>query len=195
MRILVVDAFDSFVHILKQYLMDLGADPVVVRSDAIDPGTVAASGAQALLLGPGPGHPNDSGHVAIVRRFAGHLPILGVCLGHQAVGAAFGATVVPATHLMHGKDSAIEHDGDGLFADLPPDFRAMRYHSLVVDETTVPDCLSVTARSRDDGYVMGLRHRSLPIETTQFHPESVGTESGHRMLARFLDRCVPVGAP
>jgi anthranilate synthase component 2 len=194
MRIVVVDAFDSFVHILKQYLLDLGTDPVVVRSDEFTPDVVTSWGAQALLLGPGPGHPDDSGHIQIVRRFAGEVPILGVCLGHQAVGAAFGATVVRAGHLVHGKASAIEHDGQGLFVGMRQGFRAMRYHSLVVDESTVPGCLRITARSRDGGYVMGMRHRSLPIETTQFHPESVGTESGHGMLARFLERCVPVGA-
>jgi anthranilate synthase/aminodeoxychorismate synthase-like glutamine amidotransferase len=189
MKILVVDAFDSFVHILKQYLMDLDVQPVVVRSDEFVPELVARSGAAALLLGPGPGHPADSGHVEIVHRFAGQVPIMGVCLGQQAVGVAFGARVERAADLVHGKASVIDHDGAGLFTGLPRHFRAMRYHSLVVDEASVPDSLRVTARSVDGNYVMGLRHTALPIETTQFHPESVGSEHGHSMIANFLDRC------
>ncbi|MFJ3906168.1 anthranilate synthase component II [Streptomyces sp. NPDC090025] len=186
-RVLVVDAFDSFVDILRQYLMSAGAEPVMVRSNALrldDVGTIAPEG---ILLGPGPGHPDESGHVEIVRAFAGRLPLFGVCLGHQAIGRAYGASVVPARRLMHGKSSAIEHDGRGLFTGLPAGFSATRYHSLIVPEDTVPDCLEITARSAGDGYVMGLRHRTLPIESVQFHPESFRTDHGMRIVSRFLD--------
>ncbi|MCZ0983661.1 aminodeoxychorismate/anthranilate synthase component II [Streptomyces diastatochromogenes] len=197
-RVLVVDAFDSFVDILRQYLMSAGADPVMVRSNALRLEDIPASGADAILLGPGPGHPDDSGHVEIVRAFAGRLPLFGVCLGQQAIGRAYGAEVVPARRLMHGKASPIAHDGRGLFAGLPARFSATRYHSLIVPETTVPDCLEITARSVDDGYVMGLRHRTLPVESVQFHPESFRTDHGMRMVSNFLDGVrafSAVGAP
>lgn len=186
-RVLVVDAFDSFVDILRQYLMSAGADPVMVRSNALRLTDVERSLPDAILLGPGPGHPDDSGHVETVRAFAGRLPLFGVCLGHQAIGRAYGASVVPARRLMHGKASAVEHDGRGLFAGLPAGFSATRYHSLIVPELTVPSCLEVTARSADDGYVMGLRHRTLPVESVQFHPESFRTDHGMRMITNFLD--------
>ncbi|MEU1228927.1 aminodeoxychorismate/anthranilate synthase component II [Streptomyces sp. NPDC005828] len=185
-RILVVDAFDSFVDILRQYLMSAGAEPVMVRSTAVRLTDIERDLPDAILLGPGPGHPDDSGHVEIVRAFAGRLPLFGVCLGQQAIGRAFGADVVPARRLMHGKASPIEHDGRGLFAGLPAGFSATRYHSLIVPEETVPDCLEVTARSADDGYVMGLRHRTLPVESVQFHPESFRTDHGMRMVSNFL---------
>lgn len=185
-RILVVDAFDSFVDILRQYLMSAGAVPLMVRSNALTPDDVPAMNLDGILLGPGPGHPDDSGHVELVRAFAGHLPLLGVCLGHQAIGRAYGASVVPAEHLMHGKTSRIRHDGRGLFAGLPDRFEATRYHSLVVPEETVPDCLEVTARSADDGYVMGLRHRTLPVESVQFHPESFRTDHGMDVVTNYL---------
>ncbi len=187
MRILVVDAFDSFVHILRQYLVSAGAEPTVLRSGDVPVERVRRMRPDAVLLGPGPGHPVDSGHVELVRALAGQVPILGVCLGHQAVGVAYGASVVPAQHLMHGRTSRIDHDGQRLFAGLPGGFNAARYHSLVVVEDTVPDCLQVTARSQDDGYVMGLRHRTLPIETVQFHPESIRSEGGMQMVGNFLD--------
>ncbi|ROQ23187.1 anthranilate synthase component 2 [Streptomyces sp. PanSC19] len=186
-RVLVVDAFDSFVDILRQYLMSAGADPVMVRSNALRLEDIPSSGADAILLGPGPGHPDDSGHVEIVRAFAGRLPLFGVCLGQQAIGRAYGAEVVPARRLMHGKASPIDHDGRGLFTGLPAGFSATRYHSLIVPESTVPDCLEVTARSADDGYVMGLRHRTLPVESVQFHPESFRTDHGMRMVSNFLE--------
>ncbi|MEU5090337.1 aminodeoxychorismate/anthranilate synthase component II [Streptomyces sp. NPDC021356] len=185
-RVLVVDAFDSFVDILRQYLMSAGADPVMVRSDALRLSDVERRRPDAILLGPGPGHPDDCGHVEIVKAFAGRLPLFGVCLGHQAIGRAYGARVIPARRLMHGKASPVDHDGRGLFAGLPARFSATRYHSLIVPETTVPACLEVTARSADDGYVMGLRHRTLPIESVQFHPESFRTEHGMRMITNFL---------
>lgn len=196
MRILVVDAFDSFVYIIRQYLKSVGADPIMVRSNELRLADVRRMSVDAVLLGPGPGRPEDSGHVEIVREFAGALPILGVCLGHQAIGLAYGATVRPAQHLMHGKTSRIDHDGAGLFAGLPPGFQATRYHSLVVVEETVPDCLEISARSGDDGYVMGLRHRRLPVESVQFHPESICTEDGLRVIRNFVTGCAaaPAGA-
>ncbi|OKJ20296.1 anthranilate synthase subunit II [Streptomyces sp. CB02130] len=167
--------------------MSAGADPVMVRSGEFAPARMESGLPDAILLGPGPGHPDASGHVEIVRAFAGRLPLFGVCLGHQAIGRAFGASVVPARRLMHGKASPVEHDGRGLFAGLPDRFAATRYHSLIVPELTVPSCLEVTARSADDGYVMGLRHRTLPIESVQFHPESFRTDHGMLMVANFLD--------
>ncbi|WP_327167058.1 aminodeoxychorismate/anthranilate synthase component II [Streptomyces zaomyceticus] len=185
-RVLVVDAFDSFVDILRQYLMSAGAEPLMVRSHTMSEQQVAELRPDALLLGPGPGHPDISGHVELVRAFAGRLPILGVCLGHQAIGRAYGASVVPAEHLMHGKTSRVEHDGRGLFEGMPEGFQATRYHSLVVVEDTLPPFLEVSATSIDDGYVMGLRHRTLPVESVQFHPESIRTEGGIRMIHNFV---------
>lgn len=187
MRILVVDAFDSFVYIIRQYLMSADTEPVVVRSNDISPAGVRRARPDAVLLGPGPGRPADSGHVEIVRAVAGAVPILGVCLGHQAIALAYGASVVPARHLMHGKTSPIRHDGRGLFVGVPDGFEATRYHSLVVPANTVPDCLEVTARSGDDDYVMGLRHRFLPLESVQFHPESIGTTDGMLLINNFVD--------
>lgn len=185
-RVLVVDAFDSFVDILRQYLMSAGAVAVMVRSDRLRLEEVALMRPDGIVLGPGPGHPDGSGHVEIVRTFAGRIPLFGVCLGQQAIARAYGAGVVPAQHLMHGKTSRIQHDGHGLFARMPDGFLATRYHSLIVDERTVPPCLEVTARSADDGYVMGLRHRTLPVESVQFHPESFRTEHGMRIVTNFL---------
>jgi anthranilate synthase/aminodeoxychorismate synthase-like glutamine amidotransferase len=194
-KVLVVDAFDSFVYIIRQYLMSAGTVPVMVRSNELRLDRARQMRPDAILLGPGPGHPLTSGHVEIVRAFAGDVPILGVCLGHQAVGLAYGATVLPAAHIMHGKTSRIDHDGRGLFSGMRDGFRATRYHSLVVVEETVPDCLEISARSADDGYVMGLRHRRLPIESTQFHPESICTENGMRIITNFVRRAaVPQAA-
>lgn len=186
MRIVVVDPFDSFVYILRQYLMAAGADPVVVRADEASPQAVAALAPEGILLGPGPGHPAESGHVELVRELGARIPILGVCLGHQAIGLAFGASVVPAQRLMHGKTSRLTHDGEGVFAGVLPGVQVTRYHSLIVVEDTVPDCLMTTARSDHDGYVMGLRHRELPIDSVQFHPESVCTEQGLLMIQNYL---------
>jgi anthranilate synthase component II len=185
-RVLVVDNYDSFVYNLVQELGELGAEPVVYRNDAIDVAGIRASRPDAVLISPGPGRPDDGGvSLEAIRALAGEIPVLGVCLGHQCIGQAFGGAIVEAPHLMHGKTSEIHHDGQGLFAGLPNPFVATRYHSLVVRPESVPAELEVTATSTD-GVVMGLRHRSLPVEGVQFHPESVLTVSGPALLANFL---------
>ncbi|MFH9294464.1 anthranilate synthase component II [Streptomyces sp. NPDC017520] len=185
MRVLVVDALDSFVHVIDQYLRELGADTEVVRSGARTAQELSAWQPDAVVLGPGPGHPADSGHVALVRHFAGAVPLLGVCLGHQAIALAFGGAVRLADNLMHGRTSVIDHDGLGVFAGLPGRRTVTRYHSIVVTEP-LPAELVCTARSTDDSYPMGLRHRELPVEGVQFHPESITTGDGRTMLANFL---------
>ncbi|MDI3390334.1 aminodeoxychorismate/anthranilate synthase component II [Streptomyces sp. B-S-A8] len=185
MRVLVVDALDSFVHIIDQYLRELGADTEVVRSGARTAPELSAWRPDAVVLGPGPGHPADSGHVELVRHFAGDVPLLGVCLGHQAIALAFGGAVRLAGTLMHGRTSVIDHDGLGVFGGLPDRHTVTRYHSIVVAEP-LPAELLCTARSTDDGYPMGLRHRELPVEGVQFHPESITTGDGLTMLANFL---------
>jgi len=188
MRVAVVDNYDSFVYNLVQYLGELGAEPVVVRNDAVDVAGLRALDASALLVSPGPGRPEDAGvsSAAIAQLGAEGLPILGVCLGHQCIGQVFGGRVVRAPEIVHGKASAVRHDGRGVFANLPEVFDATRYHSLMVDADSVPDCLEVTAWSAG-GIVMGLRHRSLPIEGVQFHPESILTgAAGHDLLGNFL---------
>ncbi len=189
LRVLVIDSYDSFVYNLVQYLGELGAEPQVVRNDQVTVAEALATKPDAVLLSPGPGRPEDAGILcASITAFAeAGVPVLGVCLGHQAIGHVFGATVVRAPRLMHGKTSAIEHEGGGVFAGLSSPLTATRYHSLVIDPTTVPDCLQVTARC--DETVMGIRHRALPIEGVQFHPESILTESGHDLLRNFLN-CV-----
>jgi anthranilate synthase/aminodeoxychorismate synthase-like glutamine amidotransferase len=185
-RVLVIDNYDSFVYNLVQELGELGADPVVYRNDAIGVEAIRAESPDAVLISPGPGRPEDGGvSMAAIRQLAGQIPLLGVCLGHQCIGQVFGGEVVPAPHLMHGKTSEIHHDGQGIFAGLPNPFVATRYHSLVVRPDSVPAELMVTATSTD-GVVMGLRHRDLPVEGVQFHPESVLTASGPALLANFL---------
>jgi anthranilate synthase/aminodeoxychorismate synthase-like glutamine amidotransferase len=187
-RILVLDNYDSFVYNLVQELGELGAEPLVFRNDAIDVAGILAAGPDAVLISPGPGRPEDGGvSLEAIAALAGKLPLLGVCLGHQCVGQAYGAEIVAAPHLMHGKTSEIHHDGQGLFSGLPNPFVATRYHSLVVRPESVPPELEVTATSTD-GVVMGLRHRHLPVEGVQFHPESVLTPSGPSLLANFLGR-------
>ena len=185
-RVLVVDNYDSFVYNLVQELGELGAEPVVFRNDAIDVEGIRAERPDAMLISPGPGRPEDGGvSLETIRRLAGEIPILGVCLGHQCIGQAYGGEIVAAPHLMHGKTSEIHHDGEGLFAGLPNPFVATRYHSLVVRPDSVPAELEVTARS-SDGVVMGLRHRTMAVEGVQFHPESVLTASGPALLDNFL---------
>jgi anthranilate synthase/aminodeoxychorismate synthase-like glutamine amidotransferase len=185
-RVLVIDNYDSFVYNLVQELGELGADPVVFRNDAIDIDGIRAEAPDAVLISPGPGRPEDAGiSMAVVGELAGVYPILGVCLGHQAIGQAYGGDVVSAPTLMHGKTSAIHHDGKGVFAGVPDPFTATRYHSLVVEPSSVPDVLEVTARTTD-GVVMGLRHRTLAVEGVQFHPESLLTLEGPSLLANFL---------
>ena len=187
-RVLVVDNYDSFVYNLVQYLGELGAEPVVHRSDAFTLDDVEALAPDAVLISPGPGRPEDAGlSNEVITTFAGRVPILGVCLGHQCLGQIYGGDVVRAPTIMHGKTSEIHHEGGGVFAGLPSPLEATRYHSLVVDADSVPDVLEVTART-EDGVVMGLRHRELDIEGVQFHPESILTEHGHDLLRTFLAR-------
>jgi len=185
-RVLVVDNYDSFVYNLVQYLGELGADPVVHRNDELTIDELVALEPDAVLISPGPGTPDDAGvSNEVITTFAGRVPVLGVCLGHQCIGQVFGGDVVRAPEVMHGKTSLIRHHGTGVFAGLPNPFEATRYHSLVVDRASVPDCLEITAET-DDGVVMGLRHRDLPVEGVQFHPESILTVGGHDLLRNFL---------
>jgi anthranilate synthase/aminodeoxychorismate synthase-like glutamine amidotransferase len=185
-RVLVIDNYDSFVYNLVQELGELGAEPTVYRNDEIDVPGIRAADPQAVLISPGPGRPEGAGiSMEVIAQLAGEVPILGVCLGHQAIGEVFGGRVVAAPTLMHGKTSSIHHDGRGVFAGLPDPFVATRYHSLVVEPSSVPDDLEVTATT-PDGVIMGLRHRSLPVEGVQFHPESILTPSGPSLLANFL---------
>ncbi len=188
-RVLVIDSYDSFVYNLVQYLGELGAEPVVVRNDEISVDDAVAVGADGVLLSPGPGRPETSGIICdAIGAFAdAAVPVLGVCLGHQAIGHVYGASVVGAPELMHGKTSTIEHEGVGVFAGLPAPLTATRYHSLTLDPASIPDALEVTARSTD-GVVMGVRHREHDIEGVQFHPESILTASGHDLLRNWLRR-------
>jgi para-aminobenzoate synthetase component 2 len=191
-RILVVDNYDSFVFNLVQYLAQLGAEVDVRRNDAVTPAEARAY--DGVLLSPGPGTPADAGVcIAMVHELAGVVPIFGVCLGHQAIGEAYGAVVGRAPELLHGKTSLVHHDGSGVLAGLPDPFTATRYHSLAIDPASVPDELEVTART-DNGVIMAVRHRTLAVEGVQFHPESVLTEGGHRMLANWLAACGDPGA-
>ena len=187
-RIVVVDNYDSFVYNLVQYLGELGAEPVVYRNDDIDLEQLSDLAPDGILLSPGPGRPEDAGITpAVISGLAGRVPILGVCLGHQAIGSVFGGRVV-RTAVMHGKTSVIDHDGRGVFSGMPQRFTATRYHSLTIDPDSVPAALEVTARA-DDGTIMGIRHRDLAVEGVQFHPESVLTTGGHRMVANWLAAC------
>jgi anthranilate synthase/aminodeoxychorismate synthase-like glutamine amidotransferase len=193
-RVLVVDNYDSFVYNLVQYLGELGAEPVVHRHDRVTIAELEALAPDAVLVSPGPGRPEDAGVSNDAIRLFGErgVPVLGVCLGHQCIGQLYGGDVVRAPRVMHGKTSTITHDGAGAFAGLASPIIATRYHSLVVDRDSVPAALAVTAES-EDGLVMGLRHRELPIEGVQFHPESILTESGHALLQNFLAASEPVG--
>ena len=190
MRILLIDNFDSFVFNLAQYLGALGAEPLVVRNDA-SVASLELLNPDAVVISPGPGHPKDAGCcVDAIATFGERVPVLGVCLGHQAIGLAFGGEVVRAEQLMHGKTSEIHHSSTGVFAGLPSPFTATRYHSLVIRPESLPRNLEVTAQT-SDGVIMGVRHRYLPIEGVQFHPESIMTSQGLQLLRNFLRRRVP----
>ena len=190
--VFVLDNYDSFTYNLVQYLGELGAEVVVRRNDELSVEEVEALHPDRILLSPGPCTPGEAGIlVPLIRHMAGKAPILGVCLGHQAIGEAFGGNVIRARNLMHGKTSAVEHDGKGVFAGLPTPLTCTRYHSLIVEENSLPSDLTVTARTPEIGgesgsVIMGVRHRRLPIEGVQFHPESVLTEGGHQMIRNFL---------
>jgi anthranilate synthase component 2 len=185
--ILVIDNYDSFTFNLVHYLMELGAETHVVRNDALTVANAMALAPKAILLSPGPCTPNEAGICLdlIAAAAAARLPLLGVCLGHQSLGQAFGGAVVRAPQVMHGKTNAITHDGTGVFADIPSPFQATRYHSLIVREEDLPASFAVNARS-PDGIIMGMRHRDLPLHGVQFHPESIATEHGHALLANFM---------
>jgi len=183
---LLVDNYDSFTYNLVQQLAELGVMPEVVRNDRLTVGEVRALAPEALMISPGPCTPNEAGEsLALVEAFAGTIPLFGVCLGHQCIGQAFGGRVVRADRLMHGKTSPIHHDGSGVFAGLPNPFDATRYHSLIVERESLPDCLRITAET-EEGEIMGLVHREWPVHGVQFHPESLATIEGPRLLANFL---------
>jgi len=184
--ILVIDNYDSFTYNLVQYLGELGGDVVVRRNDEITPDEIESNLPSRILISPGPGRPDDAGiSLELISRFSGRVPILGVCLGHQAIGQVFGGRVVRASTVVHGKASEIQHDGQSIFKGLDSPFKAGRYHSLVVERESLPACLEVSAET-NDGVIMGLRHREKQIEGVQFHPESVLTPAGKRLLQNFL---------
>jgi anthranilate synthase component 2 len=188
MRLILIDNYDSFTYNLVQFLGDLGADAQVVRNDAMSADEALGLGAEAIILSPGPCAPDQAGMCLELIALAAQrrIPLLGVCLGHQAIGQAFGGKVIRAPEPMHGKISPVEHDGTGVFAGLPSPFKATRYHSLIVEAGTLPTCLKANAHTRD-GIIMGLSHRELPIHGVQFHPESIASEHGHDILRSFLD--------
>ncbi len=193
--VVVIDNYDSFTYNLVQYLGELGAEPLVYRNDRIAAAEVERLEPAAVVVSPGPGTPAEAGVSSdVIRALAGRCPILGVCLGHQVIGALYGGTVARAPAPVHGKTSAIHHDGRGVFRALPSPFEATRYHSLTVRREGLPDCLEVSAWT-DDGLVMGLRHRALPVDGVQFHPESILTEMGKALLRNFLEAARPVGVP
>ena len=185
--ILLIDNYDSFTYNIVQELGMLGAEVRVVKNDAIDVAGIDALHPSALVLSPGPGNPDSAGvTLEAVRSFAGRVPLLGICLGHQSIAQAFGGRIVPAKRLMHGKTSSLDHDGRGLFKGLPEHPDVMRYHSLAVERETLPGCFDISAVA-EDGEIMGLRHKTYPIESLQYHPESIGTPDGFRQLKNFLD--------
>ena len=190
MRVLVIDNYDSFVYNLVQYLGQLGVECDVRRNDEISVAEVGRFKADGILLSPGPGTPDRAGIMLdLIKKYAGDVPIFGVCLGHQAIGEAYGAVVNRAPELLHGKTSEVTHAAAGVLAGLPDPFTATRYHSLAVAESTLPEEIQVTGRTADSGLVMAMRHRELPLEGVQFHPESVLTQGGHLMLANWLAAC------
>jgi anthranilate synthase component II len=185
--LLMIDNYDSFTYNLVQYFGELGEEVTVYRNDEITLDRIEELKPQRIVVSPGPCTPNEAGvSVPLIQRFAGEIPILGVCLGHQSIGQAYGGHIVHAQQLMHGKTSQIHHRDEGVFKGLPEPFRATRYHSLVIERATLPACLEVTAWT-DDGEIMGVRHRTLPVEGVQFHPESILTEHGHKLLKNFLE--------
>lgn len=187
--IFVLDNYDSFTYNLVHLMGSLGAEMVVERNRETSVAAIMAMRPDGILLSPGPSRPENAGCMLdLIHAAAGRIPMLGVCLGHQAIGHAFGAKVVSAKRIMHGKLSTIHHDGKGVFQNVPQDFKAVRYHSLALEEATLPDCLEITARS-EDGEIMGIRHKELPIEGIQYHPESIMTEAGRQQLMNFLNRC------
>ena len=187
--IFVLDNYDSFTYNLVHLMGSLGAEMVVERNREISVAAIMAMQPDCILLSPGPSRPENAGCMLdLIHAAAGRIPMLGVCLGHQAIGHAFGAKVVSAGRIMHGKLSTIHHDGQGIFQNVPQDFKAVRYHSLALEEATLPDCLEITARS-EDGEIMGVRHKELPVEGIQYHPESIMTEAGRQQLMNFLNRC------
>ncbi|MEZ5576728.1 MAG: aminodeoxychorismate/anthranilate synthase component II [Candidatus Competibacteraceae bacterium] len=191
--LLMIDNYDSFTYNLVQYFGELGEEVWVYRNDQIDPDQIAEYAPARIVLSPGPCTPNEAGvSLAAIERFAGQIPILGVCLGHQSIGQAFGGHIVRAGHVMHGKTSEVHHRGQGVFAGLPSPFTVVRYHSLVIEKATAPDCLDITAWTQtpdgDIDEIMGVRHKTLPVEGVQFHPESILTEHGHTLLRNFLTR-------
>ena len=184
--IILIDNYDSFTFNLYHFLGDLGAETVVHRNDRISVGQVMSARPKAIVISPGPGVPADAGIIIpLIKEAAGKIPVFGVCLGMQAMGEAFGGDVIRAPKQMHGKTSRIAHTGEGVFKDVPQDFEATRYHSLIVDRATLPDCLEATAET--DGLIMGLSHRTMNIHGVQFHPESIASEHGHTLLRNFLD--------
>ena len=184
---LLIDNYDSFTYNLAQYFGELGQDVEVIRNDAIDLEGIKAMNPERIVVSPGPCTPNEAGiSVPLIKEFAGKLPILGVCLGHQSIGAAFGGNIVRAKRVMHGKTSTVTHNRQDCFAEIPTPFTVVRYHSLVIDRVTFPKELSITAES-DDGEIMGVRHKTLPVWGVQFHPESIITEHGHDLLKNFLN--------
>lgn len=186
---LLIDNYDSFTYNLWHYLGELGAEVKVIRNDAATVDEVLSWRPQGIILSPGPCDPDRAGIcLDLIRQAAGHIPLFGVCLGHQSIGQAFGGAVIRAPHPLHGKVSAVHHQGRGVFAGLPSPFNATRYHSLIVERTTLPDCLEVTAET-EDGLIMGLSHREHAIHGVQFHPESIASDHGHALLRNFLTTC------
>lgn len=190
--LLMIDNYDSFTYNVVQYLGELGADVQVYRNDEIDLAQIEALAPSQIVISPGPCTPNEAGiSTAVIKHFAGKIPLLGICLGHQSIGQVFGGEIIRAKKVMHGKLSAIHHNGEGVFKDLSNPFTATRYHSLVIDSKSLPDCLEVTAWTEDEAgnreEIMGVSHRELAVEGVQFHPESILSEHGHQLLQNFLD--------
>ncbi|SNZ07825.1 anthranilate synthase, component II [Persephonella hydrogeniphila] len=188
MKILMIDNYDSFTYNIVQYLYELGADVIVKRNDRISVEDIDRLDIDAIVISPGPCTPNEAGiSVKVIKEYAGKYPILGVCLGHQSIGAAFGAKIIKAKCLMHGKTSEIYHNRKGIFKDIPSPFKAVRYHSLVIDRNTLPEEIEVIAWTKEDNEIMGIQHRQLPLWGVQFHPESILTEYGKKLLENFMD--------